>query len=170
MAQRAPERVSTFSIGFTNKTFDELDFARQVVARYQTDHHEQVVSPQVTDVLETLVQHYDEPFGDASSIPTLYLSRMARQHVTVALSGDGADELFGGYRRYFYGVLEERLRQKFPRWFRSSAIRLAGRYYPKFDYLPQVFRAKTLLQNVAMELGDAYFTSMSTFRDDGLTN
>lgn len=168
MARKAPDRVKTFSIGFTNKAYDELEFARLVVSRYATDHHEQVVSPQISDVLATLVEHYDEPFADASAIPMLYLSKMTRQHVTVALCGDGADELFGGYRRYFFGVLEERLRARFPSWFRQSVIRGAGRLYPKFDYLPQVFRAKTLLQNVARELGDAYFTSMTVFRDESL--
>jgi len=118
MSQRAPDRVKTFSIGFTSKKFDELEFARLVVDRYQTDHREEVVSPEIHEVLDTLVEHFDEPFGDSSAIPMLYLSRMTRKHVTVALCGDGADELFGGYRRYFYGVLEERLRQRFPGWFR----------------------------------------------------
>ncbi|MBI1787494.1 MAG: asparagine synthase (glutamine-hydrolyzing) [Acidobacteria bacterium] len=168
MAKCAPDRVKTFSIGFTNKQFDELEYARMVVERYRTDHREQVVTPSVHEMLDTLARHYDEPFGDSSAIPTLYLARMTRQHVTVALSGDGADEVFGGYRRYYFGALEERLRQKFPAWFRRTVIAGAGRYYPKFDYLPQVFRAKTLLSNLAAEIGDAYFTSMSTFRDEGL--
>ena len=168
MARKAPDGVKTFSIGFTSKEFDELEFARKVVARYHTDHREQVVTPSIDEMLDTLVAHYDEPFGDSSAIPTLYLARMTRQHVTVALSGDGADEIFGGYRRYFYGVLENRLRARFPAWFRQSVIKTGARYYPKFDYLPQIFRAKALLTNLAQELGDAYFTSMSTFRDAGL--
>jgi asparagine synthase (glutamine-hydrolysing) len=82
---------------------------------------------------------------------------MTRQHVTVALNGDGADELFGGYRRYRYSVIEERLRSMFPRWFRQSVIRVAGQYYPKLDFMPQVFRAKTLLSNIAREAADANF-------------
>jgi asparagine synthase (glutamine-hydrolysing) len=168
MAKAAPGRVKTFSIGFTDKKFDELEYARMVAGRYQSEHREQVVTPDVHEMLDVLAQHFDEPFGDSSAIPTLYLSRMTRQHVTVALSGDGADEIFAGYRRYYYGALEERLRQRFPQWFRGTVIAAAGRYYPKFDYLPQVFRAKTLLSNLAAEIGDAYFTSMSTFRDEGL--
>lgn len=168
MATEASERVKTFSIGFTKREFDELEFARLVAARYQTDHHEEVVSPSIQEVLGTLVKHYDEPFGDASAIPTLYLSRMTRKHVTVALSGDGADELFGGYRRYYYGALEERLRRKFPGWFRESVFRFAGRYYPKFDYLPQIFRARTLLGNLSLDIADAYYTSMTAFRDEAL--
>jgi asparagine synthase (glutamine-hydrolysing) len=119
-------------------------------------------------VVELLTQYFDEPFGDSSAIPMLYLAQMTRAHVTVALSGDGADELFGGYRRYRHGLIEERLRMIFPTWFRRSVISAGGRHYPKFDYLPQIFRAKTMLSNLARELGDAYFTSMSAFRDDRL--
>ena len=168
MAAKSPGNVKTFSIGFTSKEFDELEFARLVASRYHTEHHEQVVTPRIEEMLDTLVAHYDEPFGDSSAIPTLYLARMTRQRVTVALSGDGADEIFGGYRRYYFGALEHRLRARFPEWFRQSVIRVGAKYYPKFDYLPQIFRAKTLLGNLAQELGDAYFTSMSTFRDAGL--
>ena len=168
MAGSTPRPVQTFSIGFTNKRFDELNYASAIARRYGTDHREQVVSMSVHEMLAKLIEHFDEPFGDASAIPTLYLARMTRQHVTVALCGDGADELFGGYRRYYYGVLEQKLRERFPRWFRHSVLRAGGRYYPKFDYLPQVFRAKTLLGNLARELGDAYFTSMTAFRDENL--
>ena len=169
MATQSTDQVKTFSVGFTDKKFDELAYARIAAERYRTDHHEQIVSPSIEDVFDVLVDHFDEPFGDSSAIPMLYVSRMARQHVTVALSGDGADELFGGYRRYAFGILEERVRDKFPAWFRKSAIKIGARYYPKFDYLPQVFRAKTLLTNLTNDLSDAYFTSMSTFRDTGLT-
>jgi asparagine synthase (glutamine-hydrolysing) len=169
MAQHSSVPVKTFSIGFTDKKFDELQYARIAAERNRTDHYEEVVSPAIEDVFDVLVNQFDEPFGDSSAIPTLYVTRMTRQHVTVALSGDGADELFGGYRRYYFGMLEERLRNRFPSWFRQSAIKTAACCYPKFDYLPQVFRAKTLLTNLAQELGDSYFTSMSTFRDANLT-
>jgi asparagine synthase (glutamine-hydrolysing) len=168
MARKAPSRVRTFSIGFTNKRFDELEYARAVATRYGTEHHEKIVSPRIEDVLGVLARHMDEPFGDASIIPTLYLAEMTRRHVTVALSGDGADEVFGGYRRYFFGVLEEKLRRKFPGFFRRSVMEWAGRHYPKFDYLPQVFRAKSLLTNLSLEIGDAYYSSMTAFRDEGL--
>ncbi len=161
-------RVNTFSIGFTEKNFDELPFARLVVERYGTEHREEVVSLSIGDVLGKLIETFDEPFGDSSAVPMLYLSRMTRKHVTVALSGDGADELFGGYRRYIHGVFEERLRRCFPAWFRDPVFRVAGQYYPKLDYMPQVFRAKTLLGNLARTLSDAYFTSMTAFRDEAL--
>jgi asparagine synthase (glutamine-hydrolysing) len=138
-----------------------------VADRYATDHHEQVVTPSIHDCLSTLVKHFDEPFADSSAIPALYLSKMTRQYVTVALSGDGADELFAGYRRYAHALIEERVRRGF-RVVSKVVFKYAGRYYPKFDYLPQVFRAKTMLTNIAQGIGDAYFTSMTTFRDEGL--
>jgi len=162
-------RVKTFSIGFTNERYNELPYARRVAERYSTDHHERVVAPEIAEMLDKLAEHYDEPFGDSSAIPTLYLSRLTRERVTVALSGDGADEIFGGYRRYYFGGLEERLRARFPGWFRRSVIRLAGRLYPQVDYLPQPLRAKTLLTNLSHEIGDAYFRAMSHFRDGELT-
>lgn len=168
MAAQASGRVKTFSIGFSDARFDELEYAAIGARRNGTEHYTEVVTPEVLEVLEKLTEHFDEPFGDSSAVPMLYLARMTRQHVTVALSGDGADELFAGYRRYRYGVIEERLRGLFPGFFRRTVIRAAGAWYPKFDYLPQVFRAKTLLMNVAREIADAYFTSMTAFRDEGL--
>jgi asparagine synthase (glutamine-hydrolysing) len=161
MCRRAPGQVKTFSIGFSDKDFDETAFARLTASRYQTEHHEKIVTPDILEMLDMLTRHYDEPFADSSAVPCLYLARMTREFVTVALSGDGADELFGGYRRYFFAVFEERLRHLFPGWFRHSVIRAAGRWYPKLDYLPQVFRAKSTLLGVSQELADAYFTAVS---------
>lgn len=164
MARHAPGRVRTFSIGFSEQEYDETRYARMVAERYHTDHQEQTVRPQIGEMLGVLVDHFDEPFGDASAIPTLYLARMTRKFVTVALSGDGADEVFAGYRRYRHALAEERIRRKFPQWFRHSFFRYAGRIYPKFDYLPQIFRAKSILTNLGQELSDAYFNSMTIFR------
>ncbi len=168
MSRHSARPVQTFSIGFQNKDFDELSYARLVAERYGTEHSEEVVDAADPEMLGVLAHHFDEPFGDSSAIPMLHLAKMTRGHVTVALSGDGADEIFGGYRRYYFGVLEERLRAKFPHWFRSSVIRAGAHLYPKFDYLPQVFRAKTLLGNLSASLADAYFHSMSAFRDESL--
>lgn len=170
MARHTTGPVKTFSIGFTDKRFDELRFARVAATLNRTHHHEQTVSPSIHDALHQLTEYFDEPFGDSSAIPMLYLSRMTRQHVTVALTGDGADEIFGGYRRYYYGVLEESWRQRLPRAMRRHVLGTAARFYPKFDYLPRPLRARTLLGNLAQDLPDAYFTSMSAFRDSGLTS
>ncbi len=160
--------VKTFSIGFTDPEFDERHYAEIAAKKHKTEHHVAVVTPSVEEILDKLVDTFDEPFGDSSAIPMLYLSRMTRQFVTVALAGDGADELFGGYRRYRHGVVEERLRQRMPEWCRRSVAGCAGRWYPKFDYLPRMFRAKSLLTNLADDLGNAYFNSISAFRDEGL--
>jgi asparagine synthase (glutamine-hydrolysing) len=168
MSRRATSPVRTFSIGFTNKRFDELEYARAIADLYRTEHNEKIVSPRIHDVLQVLQQHLDEPFGDSSIIPTLYLAEMTRRHVTVALSGDGADEVFGGYRRYRFGVLEERIRRRLPGSFRRSVVAWAGRRYPKLDFMPQVFRAKSLLTNLALDIGDAYYSSMTAFRDGSL--
>ena len=100
MARLTSEPVKTFSIGFEDRAFDERRYARMVAERYGTDHHELVVSPSALDVLPTLAWHFDEPFADSSAIPSFYVARMSREHVTVVLNGDGGDECFGGYRRY----------------------------------------------------------------------
>ena len=167
MAERT-NGVKTFSIGFTTKKFDELRYARVIAERYGTEHHEEVVTPDIDEMFDRLVEHFDEPFADNSAIPMLYLSRMTRRHVTVALSGDGVDEIFAGYRLYYYGWLESRIRAKYPDWFRRSVMRLAGRWYPKLDFMPQVFRAKSLLTNLSLELAEAHYNTRAYFGGDGL--
>jgi asparagine synthase (glutamine-hydrolysing) len=100
MQQLSDRPIKTFSIGFPIRAFDERSYARMAAERLKTEHHEQVVEPSALAILPKLVAQYDEPFADSSAIPTMYLSEMTRQHVTVALSGDGGDELFAGYERY----------------------------------------------------------------------
>jgi asparagine synthase (glutamine-hydrolysing) len=100
MALASPEPVRTFSIGFEESAFNELEYAAMVALRYRTDHHEIVVRPDAVNLVSRLVRHFDEPFGDSSAIPTFIVSEFAVQHVKVALSGDGGDELFAGYDRF----------------------------------------------------------------------
>ncbi len=117
--------VQTFSIGFPIAAFDEREYARQASKHLGTNHHEAVVDPDAMGILPQLIWHYDEPFGDSSAIPTMYLSRMTRQHVTVALTGDAGDELFCGYDRY-RAVRIAGMMDRFPRWVRLLNQRLAS--------------------------------------------
>jgi asparagine synthase (glutamine-hydrolysing) len=100
MAKHSNKPIKTFSIGFKEKKFDELEFAREVAKKFNCEHHEQIVEPESISLLPKLVSAYDEPFADPSTIPTYYVSKLAREYVTVALSGDGGDELFAGYDEY----------------------------------------------------------------------
>ena len=115
MAQASSTPIRTFSIGFEEADFDELAYARQIAARFGTDHHEYVVKPDALTVLPKLIWHFDEPFADSSAIPTYYVSEITRRHVTVALSGDGGDENFAGYRRYAQAQdLDQRMKGRLP--------------------------------------------------------
>jgi asparagine synthase (glutamine-hydrolysing) len=118
MSRHSSGRVKTFCIGFDEAGYDERVYARIVAERYDTDHHEMVVRPNAASILPLLTWHYNEPFADPSAIPTYYLAQIARQHVTVALNGDGGDESFLGYSRYsqclqteWIGSLPQPLRQ-----------------------------------------------------------
>jgi asparagine synthase (glutamine-hydrolysing) len=107
-------------------------------------------------VVEKLAWHYDEPFADSSAVPTYYVSETARRQVTVALSGDGGDENFAGYRRYWFDMRENFVRDLVPGPLRRPLFTGLGRLYPKADYLPRVFRGKAFLSNVGRDPVDAY--------------
>ena len=109
MARLSDRPVKTFSIGFEEADFNELDHARRVAERWGTDHHPLVVRPDALEVLGMLARHFGEPFADSSAVPTYYVSQVTREHVTVALNGDGGDESFAGYERYLATRLAERL-------------------------------------------------------------
>ena len=107
-AQESGEPVQTFSIGFQERSFNELDLARSVAERYRTDHHELIVRPDAAELLPEIVSSFDEPFGDSSALPTFLVCRLAGEHVKVALSGEGGDELFGGYETYVADLVSAR--------------------------------------------------------------
>ena len=158
------EPLITASIGFAEKRFNELAFARQVAEKYETEHHEFVAKPRALEVIEKIVWHLDEPFGDSSALPTYYVSQLARQVVTVALSGDGGDENFAGYiRRYWHNVMEDRLRALLPLPVRQGLLGPLSRVYPKYDFLPAPLRLKFLLANLSCSHEEAYFRDMSMF-------
>lgn len=111
MAEMLDRPVQTFTIGFEDDAFDERRYARIVARRYHTDHHEFIVSPRAVELVERLVWHHDQPFGDSSAVPTFLLNELTRSHVTVALSGDGGDELFAGYERFGAAVAVDQYRR-----------------------------------------------------------
>jgi asparagine synthase (glutamine-hydrolysing) len=111
MAASSEQPVKTFSIGFEEAAFNELEHARRVAERWATDHHEMVVRPDALEILPRLVRHYGEPYADSSAVPTFYVSKITRQGVTVALNGDGGDESFAGYERYLGNRIAERVRR-----------------------------------------------------------
>ena len=118
------------------------------------------------DLIDQLAGLYDEPYADSSAIPTYRVCQLARKHVTVALSGDGGDESFAGYRRYRMHMMEERMRQPLPLTLRRPVFGLLGRMYPKADWAPRVLRGKSTLQALARDSVQAYFHSVSILRDD----
>lgn len=155
--------VQTATIGFEESGFDELPYARMVAARYRTQAHERIVRASASRILDQLVWHFDEPFADASMIPTYYVSQVARERVTVCLSGDGGDENFGGYRRYKFDVFENRIRGWIPSVVRKPLFGVLATVYPKADWLPRMFRAKSLLRNLALSPEEGYFSSVTWF-------
>ncbi|MHC4956748.1 MAG: asparagine synthase (glutamine-hydrolyzing) [Planctomycetota bacterium] len=166
MSDRSEQPVKTSCISFSVSAYDEAPYAQQVADLFHADHTVHKVTPSAIEVVEKLAWHYDEPFADSSSVPTYYVSKTAREKVTVALSGDGGDENFAGYRRYHHDVMENRIRGMLPRWLSKPMFGLAGKLYPKADWLPQFLRAKTFLSNVARDPADAYFFSMSAFKEN----
>jgi len=156
--------VTTCSIGFDDKEYDEAGYARQIADRFKSEHHEETVRPRALEILDKLVWHYDEPFADSSAIPTYYVSKVARQHVTVALGGDGGDESFAGYRRYMLDHFENRFRQYVPASLRSNVFGPLGNWYPALAWAPRVFRAKATFQSLSRTPLEGYFNSISYFR------
>jgi len=154
--------VKTFSIGFEEGSHNELPFAKEVAERFKTEHHEFVVRPAALDVLPTLVRHYGEPYADSSAIPTFYLSQMTRQHVTVALNGDGGDESFAGYERYLANVVAERY-QRLPGWVRGGVVEPLSRLLPdSLDGRSRVRQARRFLAVAAQPMERRYVRWIST--------
>jgi asparagine synthase (glutamine-hydrolysing) len=136
----------TNSIGFDIGAYNELQYAKEIAELFHTEHHEFKVQASLVKDLESIISFFDEPFADSSAIPTYYVSKMTRQNVTVALSGDGGDENFAGYRRYYIDRLENEWRSHFP--LLQPGAQLLGRIYPQMDWAPQIFRGRTFLNNV----------------------
>lgn len=165
MARLTNGRVNTCSIAFDDPAYDESAYAQQVASQYNTLHHTETVDKDDYGLVATLARLYDEPYADSSAIPTYRVCQLARQRVTVALSGDGGDENFAGYRRYRYAMAEQRVRDRMPHAFRKTVFGLLGKHYPKADWAPRVFRAKTTFEALARDLVDGYFHGVSLMPD-----
>ncbi|MEO8374037.1 MAG: XrtA/PEP-CTERM system amidotransferase [Sphingomonas bacterium] len=160
MAEASKRAVRTCTIGFDEAGLDERAYATQIAKRFATEHRERVVAADDFALIDTLVGAFDEPFADASALATYRVCQLARENVTVALSGDGADEAFAGYRRYKFQVAEERVRGLLPSSIRSAVFGTLGRAYPKADWAPRPLRAKTTLLALAEDGAEAYARSV----------
>jgi asparagine synthase (glutamine-hydrolysing) len=166
MAQAVPQGLNCFTIGFDDPKFDERTYAAEVAERYGVSHHVEVVSPDDMETVEALPGIFDEPFGDSSALPTFRLAKLARRHVTVALSGDGGDELFAGYRRYLFHGREETLRGLLPSPLRRSLFGTLGRVYPKLDWAPRFLRARQTFRELAVSAAEGYFHNVAVLPDE----
>ena len=166
LSQFIREPVQTFSIGFQEKKFSELPYAAAVAEHFGTAHTELIVTPEAVSNLDELVRVYDEPFADASAIPTMAVARLASRHVKVVLSGDGGDEAFGGYSRYAHDLNEAAIRDRLPAFIRRLILRPAAVIWPKADWLPRPLRLKTVLQNLSRDPAAAYANTLSQCRSE----
>jgi asparagine synthase (glutamine-hydrolysing) len=166
MSQLQTDPVNTCAIGFDVKAFNETEYAQQVADQYHTNHRVEVVDQDDFDLIDKLADLYDEPYADSSAMPTYRVCELARKHVTVALSGDGGDELFAGYRRYNLHMHEEKIRQLLPLGVRKAIFGPLGKLYPKLDWAPKFMRAKTTFQSMALDTVEGYYNSMSLLRKD----
>lgn len=167
MSEIMDKRVITNTIGFGNRKFSEIPGARMVADHLNTKHHEFVVDPKVGETIFQIAEYLDEPFADSSALPTWHVCRMARKNVTVALSGDGGDEAFGGYTfRYTPHRFESAVKSKIPSILRSSVFSMMGSIYPATSKLPQFLRFKTILENLSISDAEAYYNDLIWLRTD----
>ena len=161
MSEASAEPVRTCSIGFDVAAHDETSHARTVAALFRTDHAERIVGQDDFAAIDALAAMFDEPFADASALPTWRVCQLARERVTVALSGDGADEAFAGYRRQVFHHHEERARGILPAGLRAPLFGTLGRMWPKADWAPRPLRAKATLLALATNGEDGYARALS---------
>lgn len=160
MAQTSAAPVNTCSIAFAEPGFDETQHAGAVAARYRTNHFSRRVAADDFELIDRLATFYDEPFADSSALPTYLVCALARERVTVALSGDGGDEVFAGYRRYRWHQNAQRLRALLPGFLRGPVFGALGRAYPALARGPRLLRAKATLESLARDPVEAYFDTV----------
>ncbi|GIL38172.1 XrtA/PEP-CTERM system amidotransferase [Roseiterribacter gracilis] len=163
--RQGADPVKTFAIGFETGV-DELPYARTMAERYGTDHTEERQTLSYLDAIDRQAAIFDEPFADSSSVPTLRVSELARRRVTVALSGDGGDELFAGYRRYRLFQTLDRVRTHVPQSMRTALLGPLGRAYPKLDNAPRWLRAKHTLLELASDSSHGWYRTVCKMSDE----
>lgn len=161
MAGVSSEPVTTCSISFGDPKFNEAKYAEMVARRYQTHHQTEQVEADSFDLVDRLAGVYDEPFADSSGMPTYRVCALARKHAKVVLSGDGGDENFAGYRRHRWSAYEDSVRRRVPAPLRGPVFGFLGRCYPKLDWAPKVFRAKSTFESLARDTVEGYLHSVS---------
>jgi asparagine synthase (glutamine-hydrolysing) len=167
MARLLQRPAITNSIGFEDRQLNELPLAGAIASHLRTEHHEHVVKPKAADVLERIAWHFDEPLADSSAVPTWYVCEMAKRTVTVALSGDGGDESFGGYTfRYLPHMLESRIRAAIPVSVRHAVFGTLGALWPASAKLPKPLRLKTIFENLSRGDAEAFYCDLASLRND----
>ena len=161
MSEASDKPVRTCSIGFDVEAVDETGYAQRVAEQFATDHRSRIVGQDDFEAVDALASIFDEPFADASALPTWRVCQLAREHVTVALSGDGADEAFAGYRRQVFHHHEERARAVLPSGLRGPVFGALGRLWPKADWAPRPLRAKATLLALAEDGAAGYARGLS---------
>jgi asparagine synthase (glutamine-hydrolysing) len=166
MAGLSADPVNTCSISFGDPAFNESKFAAQVAERYHTAHRVEQVDPDDFTLIDQLAGLYDEPYADSSALPTYRVCELAKKQVTVVLSGDGGDENLAGYRRYRWHTYEEQMRSWLPNSIRKPVFGLLGQIYPKADWAPKIFRAKSTFESIARDSMEGYFHSVSVLSNE----
>ena len=166
MAGLSTEPVNTCSISFGDPAYNESKFAAQVAERYHTAHRVEQVDPDDFSLIDQLAGLYDEPYADSSALPTYRVCELAKKQVTVVLSGDGGDENLAGYRRYRWHTYEEQMRSWLPESIRKPVFGLLGQVYPKADWAPKMFRAKSTFESIARDSLEGYFHSVSMLSNE----
>jgi asparagine synthase (glutamine-hydrolysing) len=158
------EAITTCSIGFDEEKYNETEFAKQVAEQYNTNHHELTVHDNVADSLKHIVSFFDEPFADPSLVPTYFVSKLARDKVTVAIAGDGGDEVFAGYSKYSVDHVENQLRNKFPNWLRKAVFPPLAKVAGKVN-LTSFRKANSLLTSLSVEPAMGFYITNSMITD-----
>ena len=163
-AEKQAKPITTCSIGFDEEKFDETKFAAMVAEQYKTDHHKLIVQENVEDNLEHIVSFFDEPFADPSLVPTYFVSQLAREKVTVAIAGDGGDEVFAGYEKYAVDHVENKLRNKIPKWIRKGAFPSLSKLAASIN-INACQRASSLLNSLSVDPAMGFYISNSFIKD-----